>query len=305
MMVYWDFYGEIKSSIFNDIWNRFKKHNKLCNMLTIQNRVDCEIIHHHRLHKSKLDLNKINIATIHYDISDFNMVKLSLDYIDKLKKLDLIICISGHQKKFIKKYLAISTPVVVINHGFESRLLAVHMKRLNYIKIKKKIFIGFVSKRYKNRQKGENLLLEISRKIDPNKFSFILIGEDRGIDEKKIKKLGFDVVTFEFLKYDCLIELYKIIDVVLILSKSEGGPACIPEALASGCKVVTKPVGMSNDIENSNLSVVNSVDDFILQLENISMHRELDLNGLYDWDFIMDKHNKIYCDLINGYHFNE
>ncbi|MGH0211099.1 hypothetical protein [Escherichia coli] len=44
--------------------------------------------------------------------------------------------------------------------------------------------------------------------------------------------------------YD-IIRIYSAIDMVLITSPYEGGPACLPEALAAGCLVFSSRSGMA------------------------------------------------------------
>ncbi|WP_310613847.1 glycosyltransferase [Limnohabitans sp.] len=72
-----------------------------------------------------------------------------------------------------------------------------------------------------------------------NKSLSVLIG---------MRQLGFEVEVFERLPYRVFQGFYGAIDCLLMCSGHEGGPASVPESLATGTPVLTSRVGMSIDL---------------------------------------------------------
>lgn len=303
----WDFSGDINSSIFYDILNRFmsnEKHGNKISVARVCSNIDFDIIHYHRVHKASMLSDSVNIATIHHDISDESIVPLNNDYLYLLSKLDKIICLSSVQERFIKRKLNLSTPVDIIPHGYDPRLILSRDRKNNYSRFRRKVNVAIISKRYNNKQKGENFLFEIFNRLDPNHYNLILVGEGRRNDLNKFSKLGFNVTCIEPLHYEDLISLYALIDIVLITSKTEGGPACLPEALAAGCSLVSRNVGFASDFKHPKLYLSNDVEGFVSGI--ISCREEVFICNLSDlkksnlktWDDIIALHCESYISLL-------
>jgi glycosyltransferase involved in cell wall biosynthesis len=68
--------------------------------------------------------------------------------------------------------------------------------------------------------------------------------------------------------------VYDNIDLLLITSFYEGGPACVPEAYACGVPIVSSPVGMSLDFvrhnQNGYILSMNPYEDFLFFNEYFS-----------------------------------
>jgi glycosyltransferase involved in cell wall biosynthesis len=107
--------------------------------------------------------------------------------------------------------------------------------------------LGLVSRRYDRGVKGEDLLLALLDRLDSARVSFVLAGEGRWRDAETLRARGFAVDHYERLPYRLMGRLYAGIDALLIPSRSEGGPACLPEALGIGVPVLCRPVGMCPD----------------------------------------------------------
>jgi glycosyltransferase involved in cell wall biosynthesis len=136
--------------------------------------------------------------------------------------------------------------VAVIHHGYNERILRPVESRC--FQDNRKFRIGFFSKRYDRRFKGEALLYELAKRLDPSVISFTLVGEGRSHDALELQSLGYETRVFERLPYQVFGSLYASIDALLMISNFEGGPANLPEAVATGTPIICLPVGMAPDV---------------------------------------------------------
>ena len=90
--------------------------------------------------------------------------------------------------------------------------------------------------------------MELIKRLDPGRIKFIFVGEGRSQECWTTRSLGFEAQVYERIPYRLFGDLYRAIDVLLMVSRYEGGPANIPEAVASGTPVVGIPVGLMNDM---------------------------------------------------------
>ena len=120
----------------------------------------------------------------------------------------------------------------------------------SFLHKKDKFSIGFFAKKDSNEydRKGTKNFMNIIKMLNPNYYRLIITGF--GWDEfvKEIIDMNFEVKYYKHLKTEIMNEMYQNIDIYLILSNIEGGPATIPEAMISGCILLTTKVGLALDI---------------------------------------------------------
>ena len=153
----------------------------------------------------------------------------------------LIFCLNHTQQQILNAKGINQT--VVLPHGVDTKLFIPE----NKVKGNKKVVIGLFSRFYKRKVKGEDYLLELAKHLDNQKFSFLLVGEGRQTTASLLSQLGFDIEFHEVLPYRMFPRLYEKTDVLLVTSLFEGGPACVPEALAMNVPIISTKVGMSID----------------------------------------------------------
>ena len=197
------------------------------------------------------DVNKLNIedkifsnsvVTVHHDLNDSDRWLNINSFLEKYKKVNRIICLNSIQKKILKQYGIDNT--IVIPHGYQDRIFIPSLKRIE----NRKLRILICSKHYDRRVKGEGYLIELLKFVDNRILEFILVGESRSKDIELFKKFGFNIEIYEYLPYRIFGELYKNIDFLLMCSYYEGGPANIPEAIASGTPIICNPIGIAFDM---------------------------------------------------------
>lgn len=298
--------NDVQSGIFFDILRYFERYRPNDSHIVVsKGPVDgADIYHYHRPHLEK-ELKGNSVCTVHHDLSDTDNW-LAYENFDPLyRQASKIICLNSNQRKFLNKRGIKKTEL--IPHGYNSEIFSL----LDNVSIEKeKITLGLVSKRYGRKVKGEEHLYEIVKRLDPTKFSFLLVGEGRSKDASYIKDLGFEVRVYEYLPYKLFGSLYEEINALLMLSLYEGGPANIPEAIVSGTPIIGMNVGMVSDYvkdrENGVLLTGDAdvdalkIDNFWSDYTNIK-NRALDVkNKAISWERNIEMHFTVYGDIFSA-----
>jgi len=163
--------------------------------------------------------------------------------------------------------------------------------------------------------KGPDLLVDTLVKINKEVPIFVILsGPSRGYVINRINELKIPYLHLYFEDFRKIAELYKLLDLYLVTSREEGGPKGLIESLASGCPVVTTPVGMSTDLKLDN-KISFKVDDFEVekiaksaikileqQINSIQRQELRDLVSGLSWDDIAMLHyNKIYKPMLESF----
>ncbi len=235
--------AEIDSKIFNDLFERM--HNSCPNDIQLVNSIkpqlNSDIFHYHRPHL-ETNLQKNSLCTVHHDLNDNDIWHDFSKFEPRYKEAKTIICLNSQQKEFLFNKGIKNT--VVIPHGVDKKIFNDNSQEKT---TSKKIRIGIFSKNYGRKVKGEAYLKDLSKRIYKENFSFLLVGENRQETAFELINLGFEVNFYERLPYRLFSELYKNIDILLITSQFEGGPANLPEAIASATPIISSKVGMCMD----------------------------------------------------------
>lgn len=233
--------ADLGSGIFKDLMGYSKKFAPSDVEVITSNKPEkgCDVYHYHRPQLER-DLEENSIVTVHHDLNDNDKWHHFKNFEQQYKQAKKIICLNNSQVDFLSKHGIDNT--IVIPHGYNENVIKLTTKAF-----KEKVNIGVISKRYGRKVKGEALLLEIMKRLDRNKICFTFIGKDRTQDCWKARDLGFDAEVFERLPYKLFGSLYESLDALLITSIFEGGPANVPEAVASGTPVFGTSVGMIPD----------------------------------------------------------
>ena len=236
--------NDVQSSIFNSILSYFNKYtdNDVKIVTSIAPIDGADVYHYHRPNLEK-NIQKNSVITVHHDLND-NDEWLSIEkFIPKYKQAKKIICLNTLQKGLLHQYGIDNT--VVIPHGVNRDIFKYIERPLKEGKDRKNILI--TSKRYPRKVKGEAYLYELLRYLDVDKIHFVLVGENRSLDVDYFVKYGCSVEWHEYVPYRMFGNLYHSADFLLMCSYYEGGPANIPEAVASGLPIICNPIGMAKD----------------------------------------------------------
>lgn len=234
----------LPSGIFDDLYRRLVAAAPEDVALSCGVRPDraAALRHYHRPHRERR-LTGPAVATVHHDPHDAHpWLRLSA-FLPRWRECVKVICLNSGQSAVLAAHGITATEV--IPHGVDRRVLPVPAapRPLPGGPLR----LGLVSKRYARGVKGEGRLDRLFAALDPARFSFVLAGEGRWRDAAAARARGFAAECFEALPYRLFGDLYGRMDVLLILSDFEGGPACLPEALGAGVPVAARPVGMVPD----------------------------------------------------------
>lgn len=235
--------NQVESQIFTALHNYFKR---FCDCeFTITDAPDskADVYHYHRPNLER-SLQHPCVITVHHDLEDSDPWFSLENFLDRYKEADHVVCLNKTQQEHLN-LLGVSQ-TSVIPHGYDQHLFK--KRPLKQFDPGRKITLGIVSKRYKRRVKGETTLFELAKRLDSEKFRFILVGDGRCTDALMLTEFGFETEVYESLPYALYSSVYDEMDFLLMLSFFEGGPANIPEALAKGVPVLTTPIAMAKDM---------------------------------------------------------
>lgn len=302
-----------ESVIFNDIIGYFQRYTSpdIEIIPTEKPLENAHVYHYFRPHLEKSLKPKTSITTVHHDLLDTDYSLDPDQFLPHYRQAQTVICLNQTQKQLLSNNWSINH-TTVIPHGYNHDLFP-HPTKKQY-QSNKKIRLGFFSKRYDRRVKGEAYLYELLLRLNPELFSFTLVGHDRIHDAQLMRNLGFEVSVFSRLPYSLFPSLYRNIDLLLILSVFEGGPACVPESLASGTPIISTNMGMSSDLIKSTENgafLSGNIDQDTEMLHNLATNHNNSLTRLFDitgnstkqppnlitWQEVVEKHLPIYKSL--------
>ncbi|MDH6674551.1 glycosyltransferase involved in cell wall biosynthesis [Paenibacillus sp. LBL] len=302
--------GELtKSKIFDDMLEKFKKNLGTDYRVVISKDSipNAHVYQYWRPHRSAMDIKSPSIVTVHHDfLKDEESLSLR-HFIDSYRAADIVVCLNENQKENLKKY-GIEN-ITIIPHGYEPSFKLNRTYKTKFDE-ETKLVIGFCSKRYERLVKGEELLYQIIDKLNGHPVKFIFIGEGRKMEYQYCSDLGIEAEVYENLDYSLYPNLYSKMDLFLITSKAEGGPASLPEAMISGLPVISTPCGFVPDfiVNGWNGFLLNEADDFAAQIiELINQPEKIETLGrnsinttnLHTWDYIISEYTKVYSKLLS------
>ncbi len=134
--------------------------------------------------------------------------------------------------------------------------------------------------------KGPDVFLEILLGLKNRGFNFhvVLAGPRRNWILAKLREYGIghsycgipmskDDLAENTLSREDLNQLYNLIDLYVVSSRSEGGPHAVLESSASQCKIISTPVGAALDILEPSVIYRNHVEAIKLIADDIRTNR--------------------------------
>lgn len=299
--------NDVQSRIFEDIFGYFTRYSqRFSHLVSTQSAHGAMIRHYHR---PNLEHDLINpaVVTVHHDLAETDEWLHFSKYERQYRQADMVICLNRTQQETLAKVGINNT--IVIAHGYNGQYLRPISREFDGCR---KISLGMFSRRYPRKVKGEAYFQELAKYLDPDHFSFLLVGQDRSVDAKYVRRLGFEAKSFETLPYPVLCSAYQQIDLLLIASRHEGGPANVPEAVATCTPLVTTRVGMAIDFVEADvnglfLTLDPATDATTLERLYEDPQRLRDLfsgshkaqGRAHQWQSVVEQHEQIYAGMIS------
>lgn len=301
------------SKIFTDIFRRFIDSELVEVVISEDPRDGCDVYHYHRAQLAD-EIRRNSVITVHHDIDDTDRSIAIEKFLPRFRKARHIVCLNSLQVERLRDYGVNNT--LVIPHGFDQKIL--RKKTMRPRQNFEKLTLGLISKRYGRRVKGEAYLFQLLDRLDPELVDFYLVGAGRLEDAVYMRSLGYDVTLHESIPYKLFQSVYEKIDILLMLSNFEGGPANIPEAVGTGTPVITTRVGMSADMITDNLNGVFITGDPAEDAEQI-IKLASNTEGCFDklrqgsientpsptWEGVVDQHLELYRNMMDEPIFDE
>lgn len=301
--------NNVESKIFNSFVDYFRKFlSDQCELIVSINAIDNADIYHYYRPQFELKFKQPSVVTIHHDFADIDTsLNFEKNLLKKYKQAKKIICLNTQQQKFLAKYRLYNTHI--IPHGVNKKIFSrkIHSKNIK----KDKLTLGVFSRRYARRVKGEAYLYELVKRLDKSKFNFIFVGQDRSHEYNYVTNLGFAAEVYDYVPYRLFNELYQKIDLLLILSLFEGGPACLPEALHSATPVISRKIGMIEDYLDDNILLISGdLQQDINNFEKLAdmktsffakMCKQAEINAqdIPSWQDIVQNYENIYKEVVS------
>lgn len=296
------------SRIFSDIFRRFMDDGRIEVVVSEAPLPAADIYHYHRPQLEQ-SLKNNSVVTVHHDLDDpdpfVRWDRFEISY----RQAKSIVCLNSIQKDILQSKGFSNT--IVIPHGYDDALFK--KKVVKDLVYPDRLTLGIVSKRYPRRFKGEAYFYDLLDYLPANKFRFLLVGEGRSEDAHYIRSLGYDVELHEWLPYRMFSEVYENIDCLLMTSTFEGGPANLPEAVATGTPAICTPVGMVSDMISDGINGViltgNMLQDAttLLELQDSSTGKLTKLiSGAHNlmtaptWSEVITQHLALYQFILKG-----
>jgi glycosyltransferase involved in cell wall biosynthesis len=232
------------SSIFDDLIRRTAIAAPAGTHLTRSFRPSrsADIRHYHRATLERRLLPR-SLVTVHHDPRE-PTPWLALDQVvARCREVPIVHCLNRTQAAMLAAYGV--GHVRVIPHGVDREVFPLpecarrwHGGRLR---------LGLFSRRHPDGVKGEALFEGLLDHLDPERVSFVLVGEGRWREAALARQFGFAAEHWERVPYRLMAQIVAGIDALLIVSRLEGGPASLPEALGNGVPVLATAVGMCPD----------------------------------------------------------
>lgn len=271
----WNYFVTIKKSYLSNpkyIYNRFSIKNGTVNVFS-HHTVFIENV------KIAQRLRKPRIYFTHFD----EIPKWSKDLIERFNSSDRFFVQNSEMKEILKN-LGLIEEKIFFAPGAIDRLKFYPAKVFSEINRE----YVLVSAHLKPR-KNPLLIYQVIKEMRDT--FFIIHGKEWDLFPKDISKLkNVRCIDFQFEKQP---KLMRNATVYLSLSKVEGGPIPLMEALASGTPVVSTNTGFASDLINSDRGIVlekmPSLDEVIQAIERAKILKEKVfnkdlLNGQFTWN---------------------
>lgn len=260
----------------------------------IKNGIDADIsnspcneadVNHHIIYEqfTKSSNNIDTLMVTHID----SLQKLKKLY-NKQKEYSLAICMSRDTMSRLQQFGIDKDKLSFVNPAHDNDFLP------------KKIQIGYMSRRYSDGRKREYLLRNLFENINPDFFSFKIMGSgwDEIVEFGIKNKIDIEYhSTFNLEKYKLMMSQ---IDYYLYTGLDEGQMGFV-DALASGVKTIVTPQGYHLDVKNGIDYSFNSSEELLAIFKDIYNEKLSIINSVksWTWENYTKKHILIWKKLLN------
>lgn len=245
---------------------------------------------------SSFDINH-HIIYINYNSVPSSIDTLMITHIDDSSKLNLI----KNQLEVSQMGICMSKETMLKLNAFgipNNKLSFINPAHDNIIK-PRKLVVGITCMVQDDGRKREIFLDKLASKIDPDIFSFKIMGRNWNPQVKTLISKGFEVEYDSEFNYDKYVKLVPSLDYYLYMGQDEGQMGFV-DALCAGVKTITTPQGYHLDAENGIYYSFTTYDDLLNIFLTIESEKKKIVNSVSEWTWLnyTRKHVEIWEYLI-------
>lgn len=237
-------------------------------------------IHHETLMRNLTNLNNRDsrLLLTHFD----NTISFNSEFINRLSTMNKIIVQNGHMKNQLVNDLDIDASKINVGYGA--------VNRDEYFPIKQNSFKDYILIVGDCKTRKNPKLISEVVVLNPS-LNFIIHGKGwpKYLSDIALKAGNLQVLPFDQARNPVLMREASLL---LSLSKNEGGPIPILEALASGTPVIATDTGFSSDLIRKEFGTIVPIEveavevsellEETLHLKSSCWDKDL-LGGKYTW----------------------
>lgn len=231
---------------------------------------------------------------------------LMITHVDSMNKIEQI----KHQLKtaLIGICMSRETMDMLVSYGVPRNKICYVNPGQDGVMKPKKYVLGITHRNHEqlDYRKKIDAIVTICKQIDPNYFSFKIMGEGWENVIKQMKELHFEVDYYSEFNYEHYIKLIPKLDYYLFFGFDEGSMGFL-DALAAGVKTIVTPQGYHLDVSNGITHSCKTIDDFIHVLNGLKREREKLIHSVkhLTWENYTIKHLEIWNYLLQRKRLNE
>lgn len=243
-------------------------------------------INHHVIYTSCQLVVPYHETFMFTHIDSYNTVELVKH---QLKKAMMGICMS---RETMERMAAYGVP--------REKLCYINPAQDGVIKPKKYI-LGITHKTHEDHRKNENVLITLCKELNPNYFSFKIMGSGWGDIVEAIRDMGFHVEYFDDFDYEEYTKLMPSLDYYLYWGFDEGSMGYL-DALRAGVKTIVTPQGYHLDVRDGITYPCRTILDFKDVLLKLQEERKRIVDSVEDWTWknFVNKHLEVWNYLLGN-----
>lgn len=256
---------------------------------------------------------KCSISSVADSSADINhyIIYDSYEPVDSYNDTIMITHVDSYNKlERLKFQLKVAKMGICMSRETMERLAAygVPREKLCYINpaqdgvIKpKKYVLGITNKTHDDHRKRESMLLDLCKALEPDYFSFKIMGSGWTNIVATVKKMGFHVEYYDEFDYDEYVRLIPTLDYFLYWGFDEGSMGYL-DALRAGVGTIVTPQGFHLDVNDGITYECRTISDFRNVLVNLQEKRKkiVDSVEAWTWGNYVDKHLEVWNYLLGN-----
>lgn len=224
---------------------------------------------------------------------------LMITHIDSYNKLEMI----KHQLKVAKMGICMSRETMekLAVYGVpRQKLCYINPAQDGVIKPKKYV-LGITSKTHDDHRKNENMLIQLCNVLDPDYFTFKIMGGGWNKIVDTVINMGFQVEYYDHFDYEKYTQLMPSLDYYLFWGFDEGSMGFL-DALKAGVKTIVTPQGYHLDVKDGITHACRTLEDFESVLLKLQKKREKLVKSVdaWTWKNYVNKHLEIWNYLVGN-----